>query len=432
MPNVTPLRPGDPRRVGRYRLTGRVDDFSGEDTARQDVFLAQQVDGGAVMAALPGTGRVDDAAARDRFVAEARVARNIPPFCVARILDVGVEGTQPYLITEFLQGPTLAEVIRAEGPLPPAEVRALAVGCATGIASIHQAGLVHGRFGPDMVVLGRDGPRVVHFSTTPPYGAATPAADILAWALVVTFAAAGYRPGSAGDLTALPEDLRPVVAGCLSPDPMARPDARTLLTGLLRGDDLSAGLLAAGARRGRMANRVPALAPPASGAEQRSRRSHSRAALWAVGCLACIAAIAAAVFFITGPHTGNGTAVQTPDTAADGPLARTNLPIPGQVNGTWSGTIHQSNPSLSVAVRLTLPGGSTRGTLAYPQIGCTGRLRLVSAGHSVLTFRLAITSGQNNCVPGVVTLAERNQRTLAFTFLRKGGGNPAGTLTRQP
>ena len=25
MPNVTPLRPGDPRRVGRYRLTGRVE-----------------------------------------------------------------------------------------------------------------------------------------------------------------------------------------------------------------------------------------------------------------------------------------------------------------------------------------------------------------------------------------------------------------------
>ena len=39
MPNVSPLRPGDPRRVGRYRLTGRVDDFAGENMARQDVFL---------------------------------------------------------------------------------------------------------------------------------------------------------------------------------------------------------------------------------------------------------------------------------------------------------------------------------------------------------------------------------------------------------
>src|SRR5690348_5484465 len=233
MPNVSPLRPGDPRRVGRYRLTGRVDDFAGEDMARQDVFLAQRVDGTAMMAAFLGTGRADDAAARDRFVAEARVARNIPPFCVARILDAGVEGSQPYLITEFVPGPSLAEVVRGEGTLPTPEVRALAVGCATGIASIHQAGLVHGQFGPDMVVIGRDGPRVLHFSTTPPYGAATPAADILAWAQVVAFAATGHLPATARDLTALPDDLRPVVADCLSPDPVARPHARALLTELL-------------------------------------------------------------------------------------------------------------------------------------------------------------------------------------------------------
>lgn len=432
MPNVTPLRPGDPRRVGRYRLTGRIDDFAGESMARQEVFLAQRVDGAAVMAAFPGTGRADDAAARDRFVAEARVARNIPPFCVARILDAGVEGSQPYLITEFVPGPSLAEMIHREGPLPTAEIRALAVGCATGIASIHQAGLVHGQFGPDMVVVGRDGPRVVHFSTTPPYGNATPAADILAWAEVVAFAAAGHLPASAGDLAALPGDLRPVVAGCLSPDPMARPHARAVLTELLSGDDLSVGLLAAGARRSRAATRTTAAALAAPGEERQPRGGRSRAALWAAACLACVVAIAAAVFFITGRHPGTGTPAPAPDTSTGQPLARADLPIPRQVNGVWSGTIHQTNPSLSVAVKLTLPAGSTRGTLAYPQIGCTGRLGLVSVRGSVLTFRLTITSGQNNCVPGVVSLAVRNASTLTFMFLRGGGGNPAGNLTRQP
>ena len=431
MPNVSPLRPGDPRRVGRYRLTGRVDDFAGENMARQDVFLGQRVDGEAVMAAFPGTGRADDAAARDRFVAEARAARNIPPFCVARILDAGVEGSQPYLITEFVSGPSLAEVVHGEGPLPVAELRALAIGCATGIASIHQAGLVHGQFGPDMVVVAPDGPRVVHFSTTPPYGAATPAADILAWAQVVGFATAGHLPAATADLAALPDDLRPVLAECLSPDPMARPHARALLTELLSGADQSAGLLAAGARRSRMAARAPASVSPVPGDEQ-PRGGRSRAVLWAAACLACIAAIVAAAFFIAGRHPGTGAPAPRPDTAADGPLARTNLPIPRQVNGTWSGTIHQTNPSLSVAVRLTLPGGSTRGTLAYPQIGCTGRLGLVSAGHSVLTFRLAITSGRDNCVGGVVKLAVRDGSTLRFTFLRRGGSNPAGNLTRQP
>jgi serine/threonine protein kinase len=431
MPNVTPLRPDDPRRVGRYRLTGRVDDLAGVGTARPEVFLAQQMDGAAVMAAFPGTGRADDAAARDRFVAEARVARNIPPFCVARVLDAGVEGSQPYLITEFVPGPLLAEVVHDEGPLPTAEVRALAVGCATGIASIHQAGLVHGQFGPDMVVVGRDGPRVVHFSTTPPYGTATPAADILVWAQVVAFAAGGHLPATARDLTALPDDLRPVVAGCLSPDPVARPHARALLTELLSGDDLSAGLLAAGARRSRMAARAPAPALQVPGEEQQSRGGRSRAALWAAACVACILAIAAAAFFITGRHPGSGTPAPAPDTAASGPLPKANLPIPQRLNGIWSGTIHQTDPSLKLAVKLTLPGGSTLGALAYPQLGCTGRLGLVSARNSVLTFRLAITAGRNNCASGVVKLAVRNSSTLTFTFLRQDGSNPIGNLTRQ-
>ena len=432
MPNVTPLGPGDPRRVGRYRLTGRLDDFAGAGLARQDVFLAQRVDGEAVMVAFPGTGRADDAAARDRFVAEARVARNIPPFCVARILDAGVEGSQPYLITEYVPGPSLAEVVGAEGTLPAAMIRALAVGCATGIASIHQAGLVHGQFGPDMVVLGRDGPRVVHFSTTPPYGVATPAADILAWARVVAFAAAGRSPAAAGDLAALPPDLRPVVADCLSPDPVARPHARALLTELLAGTDLSAGLLAAGTRRSRPAARAPGPVSPVPRDEHPPRGARSRAVLWAAACAACVLAIVAAAFFILGRHPGAGTPAPEPDTTTTtGPLARAGLPIPRQLNGTWSGTIRQTNPALSVAVRLSLPGGSTHGTLDYPQMGCTGRLGLTSARDAVLTFRLAITSGKNNCVGGVVRLAPHGDK-LTFTFMRPGGSNPAGTLTRQP
>jgi len=418
MPTVTPLLPGDPRRVGRYRLTGRVDDFAGAD-----VFLAQRVDGLAVLAAFPGAA--DDAAATDRFVAEARAARNIPPYCVARILDAGVEANRPYLITEFVDGPTLAEVVRTWGPLPPAVLRPLAAGCATGIASIHRAGLVHGGFAPDRVVLGRDGPRVVHFSTTPPYGTATPAADILAWARVVTFAATGRPPASEADLDALPDDLRPAVADCFSPEPLARPQARALLTGLLAGADLSGGLLAAGARHSQgAASRAPAPVTPAPGDQRPARRGRAGPVLWVTAFAACVVAIAAAVFFIAGRHPANAPAPQPGRS-----LPRADLPIPRQVSGTWSGTIHQTNPSLSVSVRLALPGGRRHGTLAYPQLGCTGQLALAATTHSVLTFRLAITSGRSNCVGGVVRLAPHGNR-MTFTFLRPGGGNPAGTLTR--
>ena len=428
MPNVTPLRPGDPRRVGRYRLNGRVDDFAGGDVPQRDVFVAERVDGAVVMATFLGAARADDAAARDRFVAEARVAGSIPPFGVARILDAGVEGSQPYLITEYITGPSLEEVVAADGTLPGAAVRALAIGCATGITSIHRAGLVHGQFGPDLVVLGRDGPRVVHFSTTPPYGAATPAADILAWAHTIVFAAAGHTLASTDDLGALPTDMRPVVQGCLSPDPVARPHARALLTELLSGADLSAGLLAEGARRSRGAGRAPIPAPVSGG--RPPRRGRSRAVAWGAACVGCVLTIAAAVVFLTGPHPSAGAPAPTPD-AASGPVATADVPIPQQVSGTWTGTIHQTNPVLNVAIRLFLPGGSEHGTLSYPQLGCAARLGLTSAKHALLTFRLKITTGRNNCAPGVVRLALHPGGTMTFTFVRPGGNSPAGALTRQ-
>jgi len=426
MPNVTALRPDDPRRVGRYRLTGRVDEFAGREARSVAVFLAQRVDGEPVMVTLLAADRAADAAARDRFSAEARVARRVPPFCVAKILDAGFEGGRPYLITESVRGPTLAQAVALEGPLPAAKLRALAIGCVTGIAAIHQAGLVHGQFGPEMVVLGRDGPRVVHFSITPPYGTATPAADMLAWARAMLFAA-GRPSAEPQDLMTLPDGLRSVVADCLSPDPAGRPLARAVLTELLTGQDLSAGLLAAGSRQARAAAHIPVrtAAPPR---RQAPRRGRSRAAAWAAGCAACILAIAAAAFYIAGRHVPPPAPAHRTTAATGRQHAHRGIPTP--FAGSWSGTVHQTNPALNVTVQITLAGGTTHGTIGYPQLGCSGKLGLLSAGHDLLTLGLKITSGQNNCVSGEVRLAAEKDGTLDFTFLQRGGDNPTGSLGR--
>lgn len=216
MPLVTPLRPDDLRRVGRYRLSGRIAEGR-DDPDSAGTFLSRLPDGAPVAVTLLARTAAPDSASRDRFTAEATVARRVAPFCAARILDAGFDGGQPFLVSEFIEGLSLAETIAAEGPLDGPVLAALAIGTATGLTSIHQAGLVHGDFGPDHVVLGAEGPRVVHFSTTPPYGAATPSADMLAWAQTILFAAG--RP----DVASLPEPLRNAVAACLSPDPASRP-----------------------------------------------------------------------------------------------------------------------------------------------------------------------------------------------------------------
>ena len=88
MPQQTPLRAGDPRRVGRYRLAGRL----AGDPADEPIYLGISPEGAMVAISMLRTDWAQDAAARDRFAAEAAVAKRVPPFCAARVLDAGLEG----------------------------------------------------------------------------------------------------------------------------------------------------------------------------------------------------------------------------------------------------------------------------------------------------------------------------------------------------
>ena len=116
MPLVTPLRPDDLRRVGRYRLSSRIaDGLDSPDSA--GTFLSRLPDGTPVAVTLLGRTTAPDSASRDRFTAEATVARRVAPFCAARILDAGFDGDLPFLVSEFIEGPSLAETVTAEGPL---------------------------------------------------------------------------------------------------------------------------------------------------------------------------------------------------------------------------------------------------------------------------------------------------------------------------
>ncbi|WP_162795304.1 serine/threonine-protein kinase, partial [Nonomuraea lactucae] len=256
-----PPLPGDPPRLGPYRVAGRLGE-GGQGV----VYLGESPDGENV--AIKVLARVPDEEGRARFAKEIELARRVKAFCTARVLGVGEQDGVPYVVSEYVDGPSLARVIAERGPLRPAELRRLAIGSLTALAAIHQAGVVHRDFKPGNVLLGRDGPRVIdfgisralesgeadeHLEGTPPYmapeqfsgGGAGPPADLFAWAATVVCAATGTPPFGSGDvpavvtriLSAEPQlgelrgDLRDLVARCLAKDPAARPAAsRALLT----------------------------------------------------------------------------------------------------------------------------------------------------------------------------------------------------------
>lgn len=245
MPHQAPLQPGDPRRVGRYRLAGRITGIPADGP----IFLGSGPDGTEVTISVLHSEWTQDGAARDRFAAEAAVAKRVPPFCAARILDAGLDGGDAFLVSEHVPGPSLLEVVTGEGTLAGDELGRVAIGMATGLASVHLAGLVHGNFGPEYVIMTSTGPRVVEFGITPPYGAATPSADMLAWGQTVMFAAAGRPATAMADLEVLPGYVRELVLDCLDPDPAARPSARAAVLALIGEEEVPAGVLAEGSRR---------------------------------------------------------------------------------------------------------------------------------------------------------------------------------------
>lgn len=432
MPQVAPLQADDPVRVGRYRLAARIEGMPSSGS----VYLARDITGREVTVSLLDGDWTTEPAERDRFTLEANAARRVAPYCAARILASGFDGGHAFLVSEHIDGPSLEELVEAEGPWKGRELEALAIGTATGLAAIHDAGLVHGGFGPEHVVLGPEGPRVIEFGISPPYGSATPSADMRAWAHTVLYAAAG-RPGSAEDVALLHEPLRSLTAQCLSPDPGNRASARSVVTELLGAGIPAAGILAEGSRRGVAAAARPPLAPQPAPSPPPRRRSRRRIAIWSAVITVCAAVTVIGFHLALGQ--GSSQTAQTkpsPDpAAATHPPQRPAQPaasatVPAALAGTWSGQVSQTGPTDTFTVKVSLATGAAGGTISYSgtSVSCSGNLVAVSASSGSLKLNQVITQGP--CLGGAVTLSTGPGGTMGFSFHGKSGPTAAGTLSK--
>ncbi|MFC7744109.1 serine/threonine-protein kinase [Nocardiopsis composta] len=158
MSDPQPLDPADPREIGRYRLLGRLGE-GGQGV----VYLGEAPDGARAAVKTLNPAGMRDPGLRDRFVREAAAARQVASFCTAAVLDADFSASPPYIASEYVEGPSLGEVVRDGGPVSGGDLDRLAVNIATALVAVHEAGIVHRDLKPDNVLLAAGGARVIDF-----------------------------------------------------------------------------------------------------------------------------------------------------------------------------------------------------------------------------------------------------------------------------
>ncbi|MDT9701185.1 serine/threonine-protein kinase [Streptomyces sp. P17] len=263
------LGPGDPQRIGAYRLIARL---GAGGMGR--VYLARSERGRTVAVKLVREELAAQEEFRARFRQEVQAARRVGGYWTAPVLDADTEAAVPWVATGYVAGPSLQQVVGHDhGALPERSVRILAAGLAHALTDIHAAGIVHRDLKPSNVLVTIDGPRVIDFGIaraletiaesgltrtgalvgSPGFMAPeqvrgdriTPACDVFCLGSVLAYAATGRLPFGAGgsgvhalmfriaqeepDLAGVPEGIADLVRDCLRKDPGARPSLARIL-----------------------------------------------------------------------------------------------------------------------------------------------------------------------------------------------------------
>jgi serine/threonine protein kinase len=99
----------------------------------------------------------EDPGSVERFRREAQLVQRLDHPNIVRVLDYGVEAGQHFLVMDYIEGKTLAQLIRERGPLPVAEAVTYAAQVCEALQVAHRAGVVHRDIKPQNLMVTPEG-----------------------------------------------------------------------------------------------------------------------------------------------------------------------------------------------------------------------------------------------------------------------------------